>query len=93
MFLAWFNSFLFLIEKLGELDHADGTTITPNVEQEKQKRREKQKKVIEELVATEKSYVENISLVIEKIIPYLQNLQVVIAKLFIYLSKDLSFCF
>ena len=73
------DSFVFLIEKLGELDHSDGTTITSNAEQEKQKRREKQRKVIEELVATEKSYVENISLVTEKIIPYLQNLQVVIA--------------
>ena len=49
--------------------------------------------MIEELVATEKSYVENISLVTEKIIPYLQNLQVVIANWFTYLSKDLSFCF
>ena len=93
LFWPYLIVFLFCLEKLGELDHADGTAITPNVEQEKQKRKEKQKKVIEELVATEKSYVENISLVTEKIIPYLQHLQVVTVNLFTHLLTNLSFCF
>lgn len=66
------------LEKLGDFDQTDSSNIVKDEEDGKEKRKRKQKKIIEELVMTEKSYVFNTSLVTEKVLKHLAEFQVII---------------